>query len=172
MEQYGAPRALYTDLKERIQAENHASRAVLDQVPAGEFRRMCQKLGVRSSPLVRRSQGASKRVHGVHQDRLIKKLRKKGISSYEAANQYPEREVPRGAQSAFCRRSRRTGEFITGASRPAVELCHIFRLEPERAIGNDWRSVIKAVICNCGLRRNAVDRRKAKLWYAKGKESA
>jgi hypothetical protein len=62
-------------------------------------------------------------------------------------------------------------DLSPAASRPALELCHTFRLEPEREIDNDWRSV-KAVICNCGLGRNAVDRRKAKLWYAKGKESA
>jgi hypothetical protein len=32
------------------------------------------------------------RNHGTHQDRLIKKLRRKQIASYEAANQYMEKE--------------------------------------------------------------------------------
>jgi len=38
------------------------------------------------------AKGRVERIHGVHQDRLIKKLRRKGIDSYEAANQYLEQE--------------------------------------------------------------------------------
>jgi hypothetical protein len=34
------------------------------------------------------SERASGAVHGVHQDRLIKKLRRKKIASYEGANEY------------------------------------------------------------------------------------
>src|SRR5258708_19542707 len=58
-----------------------------------QFGRMCQKLGIRiiaaSSP---QAKGRVERQHGVHQDRLIKKLRRKKIASYEAANQYLEQE--------------------------------------------------------------------------------
>lgn len=62
-------------------------------VPVTQFGRMCQKLGIRilaaSSP---EAKGRVERKHGTHQDRLIKKLRRKGIDSYEAANQYLEEE--------------------------------------------------------------------------------
>jgi hypothetical protein len=59
------------------------------QVPATQFGRTCQKLGIKiiaaSSP---QAKGRVERTHGVHQDRLIKKLRRKKIASYQAANQY------------------------------------------------------------------------------------
>jgi hypothetical protein len=38
------------------------------------------------------SKGRVERIHGVHQDRLIKKMRRKKIASYEAANQYLEKQ--------------------------------------------------------------------------------
>src|SRR5690242_5392794 len=54
---------------------------------------MCQKLGIRimaaSSP---QAKGRVERNHGIHQDRLIKKLRRKGIASYRAANEFLEKE--------------------------------------------------------------------------------
>jgi hypothetical protein len=41
---------------------------------------------------VETSKGGVERIHGAHQDRLIKKLRRKKIDSSEAANQYLEKE--------------------------------------------------------------------------------
>jgi transposase len=89
IEQYGIPQALYTDWKNvyvrpATEAEKEAGRAPLTQ-----FGRMCAKLGIRiiaaSSP---QAKGRVERNHGTHQDRLIKKLRRKNICSYEAANQF------------------------------------------------------------------------------------
>jgi hypothetical protein len=55
---------------------------------------MCQKLGIRimaaSSP---QAKGRVERNRGIHQDRMIKKLRRKGIASYEAANQFLKKGV-------------------------------------------------------------------------------
>jgi hypothetical protein len=63
------------------------------KIPVTQFGRMCQKLGIRiiaaSTP---QAKGRVERNHGTHQDRLIKKLRRKGIASYEAANEYLEKE--------------------------------------------------------------------------------
>ena len=53
------------------------------------YGRMCGKLGMEliaaSSP---QAKGRVERVHGTHQDGLVKKLRRKGIVSHEAANVY------------------------------------------------------------------------------------
>jgi hypothetical protein len=77
------------------------------------------------------------RIHGVHQDRLIKKLRRKKIESHEAANEYLEKEY-------LLEHNRR---FVRAAAKPedhhrrkptARELGEIFRLETERTIANDW----------------------------------
>lgn len=63
------------------------------KVPLTQFGRMCQKLDIQiiaaSSP---QAKGRVERIHGVHQDRFIKKLRRKKIANYEAANEYLERE--------------------------------------------------------------------------------
>jgi hypothetical protein len=52
---------------------------------------MCQKLGIRiiaaSSP---QAKGRVERVHGTHQDRLVKKLRLAAIANYSDANQFLE----------------------------------------------------------------------------------
>jgi hypothetical protein len=91
IELHGVPRALYTDWK------NVYVRAATEQeqragtVPLTQFGRMCQKLGIRiiaaSSP---QAKGRVERAHGTHQDRLIKKLRLRGIANYEQANRFLE----------------------------------------------------------------------------------
>jgi hypothetical protein len=52
-----------------------------------QFGRMCGKLGIRiiaaSSP---QAKGRVERVHGTHQDRLVKKLRLAGVAGYDDAN--------------------------------------------------------------------------------------
>src|SRR5262249_57469251 len=63
------------------------------KVPFTQFGRMCEKLGIgiiaASSP---QAKGRIERANGVHQDRLIKKMRRKKIASYEAANQYLQKQ--------------------------------------------------------------------------------
>src|SRR5439155_1641132 len=54
-----------------------------------QFGQMCAKLGIRiiaaSSP---QAKGRVERVHGTHQDRLVKKLRLATVSNYDDANAY------------------------------------------------------------------------------------
>jgi hypothetical protein len=90
---YGVPRALYTDWKNVYKRKATPAEQLQGKVPVTQFGRMCQKLGIRilaaSSP---QAKGRVERTHGVHQDRLIKKLRRKKIASYEAANEYLEKQ--------------------------------------------------------------------------------
>ena len=103
IEKYGVPRALYTDWKNLYKRKATPAEQLRGEVPATQFGRMCQRLGIRiiaaSSP---QAKGRVERIHGVHQDRLIKKLRRKKIDSYEAANQYLEKEISAGTQPPFC----------------------------------------------------------------------
>jgi hypothetical protein len=99
---------------------------------------MCQKLGIRiiaaSTP---QAKGRVERVHGVHQDRLTKKLRRQGIASYEAANQYLQEKYLAEHNHRFAREAAEPEDYHR--RKPAAwELRQIFRLETERAIGNDW----------------------------------
>jgi hypothetical protein len=99
---------------------------------------MCQKLGIRilaaSSP---QAKGGVERIHGVHQDRLIKKLRGKGIDSYAAANEYLEKEYLREHNRRFTRPAAKPEDYH-GRKPTARELRQIFRIETERTISNDW----------------------------------
>lgn len=91
IELHGVPRALYTDWK-NVYVRTATEREQRDgTAPVTQFGRMCQKLGIRiiaaSSP---QAKGRVERNHGTHQDRLIKKLRLRGIASYEEANRFLE----------------------------------------------------------------------------------
>src|SRR5215470_1844435 len=77
------------------------------------------------------------RMHGTHQDRLVKKLRRKQIISHEAANVYLQREYLPEHNVRFARVAARPEDYHRRAPR-AAELDRIFRLESERTIGNDW----------------------------------
>jgi len=57
-----------------------------------QFGRMCRKLNIRIIASSPQAKGRVERNHGTHQDRLIKKMRRKAIASYEAANQFLENE--------------------------------------------------------------------------------
>jgi hypothetical protein len=43
--------------------------------------------------LTTQAKGRVERIHGVHQDRLIKKRRRKKIDSYEATNEYLKKNI-------------------------------------------------------------------------------
>jgi transposase len=93
IERYGVPLGLYVDWKNLYKRAATAQERLRGVEPITQFGRMCAKLGIEliaaSSP---QAKGRVERVHGTHQDRLVKKLRRKEIVSHEAANVYLERE--------------------------------------------------------------------------------
>ena len=135
---YGVPRALYTDWKNVYRRKATPGELLRGEVPVTQFGRMCQKLGIRiiaaSSP---QAKGRVERNHGTHQDRMIKKLRRKKIDSYAAANQYLEQEYLPEHNRRFARPAARTEDYH-GRKPSGRELRQIFRLETERSISNDW----------------------------------
>ena len=77
------------------------------------------------------------RNNGVHQDRLVKKLRRQGIASYEAANEYMEGEYLAEHNRRFAREAARAENYHVRAP-SAAKLREVFRLETQRWISNDW----------------------------------
>ena len=138
IEKYGVPRGLYTDWKNVYKRKATPAEQLRGEVPATQFGRMCQRLGIRiiaaSSP---QAKGRVERIHGVHQDRLIKKLRRKKIDRYAAANQYLEKEYLPEHNRRFARPAAKPEDYH-GRKPTARELRQIFRLETERTISNDW----------------------------------
>src|SRR5438445_74802 len=81
------PRALYTDWKNVYVRLPNVQERLRGEAAVTQFGQMCAKLGIRiiaaSSP---QAKGRVERVHGTHQDRLVKKLRLATVSNYDDAN--------------------------------------------------------------------------------------
>jgi transposase len=135
---YGVPRALYTDWKNVYRRKATPGEQLRGEVAVTQFGRMCQKLGIEiiaaSSP---QAKGRVERNHGTHQDRLIKKLRRRGIASHAAANQYLEEEYLPQHNRRFARPPAQPQDYH-GRKPSARELRQIFRLETMRSLSNDW----------------------------------
>ena len=135
---YGVPRALYTDWKNVYKREPTEKERLRGKAPTTQFGRMCERLEIRiiaaSSP---QAKGRVERNNGVHQDRLVKKLRRQGIQSYEATNAYLEGEYLTEHNRRFARTAARAENYHVRAP-SAAKLREVFRLETERWISNDW----------------------------------
>lgn len=138
IERYGVPLTLYVDWKNLYKRKATPKEWLRGEEPITQFGRMCAKLGIEliaaSSP---QAKGRVERVHGTHQDRLVKKLRRKQISSHAPANVYLERDYLPEHNRRFARVAAKPEDYHRRAPR-AIELDRIFRLERERTISEDW----------------------------------
>jgi transposase len=138
IERYGVPQSVYVDWKNLYKRVATPREQLRGQEPVTQFGRMCARLGMEviaaGSP---QAKGRVERQHGTHQDRLVKKLRRKEITSHQAANLYLEREYLVEHNRRFARAAAKTEDYHRRAPR-AAELDRIFRLEHERTISNDW----------------------------------
>jgi transposase len=138
MEKYGVPRALYTDWKNVYVREPTAKEILHGKPGLTQFGRMCERLGIRiiaaGSP---QAKGRVERNHGTHQDRLVKKLRRKKIATHQAVNQYLEQEYCDDHNRRFAVDAASEVDYHLPAP-GARQLREIFRLETERTLGNDW----------------------------------
>jgi transposase len=138
IERYGVPLALYVDWKNLYKRPATPGERLRGEEPKTQFGRMCAKLDIEviaaSSP---QAKGRVERIHGIHQDRLVKKLRRKQISNHEHANVYLARDYLPEHNRRFARAAAKPEDFHRRAPR-AAELDGIFRLESERTISDDW----------------------------------
>jgi hypothetical protein len=136
--QHGIPRALYTDWKNvYVRRPNQEERETGDE-PLTQFGRMCAGLGIKiipaSSP---QAKGRIERNHGTHQDRLVKKLRRKGIGDLAAANVFLETEYWGEHNRRFAQAPASADDFHVTAPRAQL-LDQVFRLQETRTVTNDW----------------------------------
>jgi hypothetical protein len=93
IEKNGVPQALYVDWKNLYKRAPTQREQLRGEEPVTQFGRMCEKLGIKiiaaGSP---QAKGRVERNHGTHQDRLIKKMRRKKIRTHEQANVYWQQE--------------------------------------------------------------------------------
>ena len=138
IERYGVPLALYVDWKNLYRRPATPGERLRGEEPITQFGRMCAKLGIEviaaNSP---QAKGRVERQHGTHQDRLVKKLRRKQITSHAQANVYLETEYLPEHNRRFARAAARPEDYHRRAP-SAAALDRVFRLETERTISNDW----------------------------------
>jgi transposase len=138
IERYGIPRALYTDWKNVYVRRPNQEERDTGAEPLTQFGRMCATLGIKiipaSSP---QAKGRIERNHGTHQDRLVKKLRRKGIADVEAANAFLDAAYWADHNQRFAQAPASADDFHVAVPR-GLRLDQVFRLEETRTVSNDW----------------------------------
>lgn len=138
IEKHGVPQALYVDWKNVYKRAATGREQLRGEEPVTQFGRMCEKLGIEiiaaGSP---QAKGRVERNHGTHQDRLIKKMRRKKIRTHEQVNEYLQQEyLPEHNERFRCAAAEREDYHREAPS--AEKLGEVFRLESERILSNDW----------------------------------
>ena len=135
---YGIPRALYTDWKNVYLRAPTATERARGEPAMTQFGRLCAKLGIAvigaASP---QAKGRVERGHGTHQDRLIKKLRLRGIGDVAAANAYVEREYLPAHNARFTVAPASAVDHHRPRGHVRRGEADVFCLEATRVVGND-----------------------------------
>ena len=138
IERFGIPQALYTDWKNVYVRVANAAERVTGAEPLTQFGRMCATLGIQiipaSSP---QAKGRIERNHGTQQDRLVKKLRRRGIADLVTANTFLETDYWADHNARFARAPASADDFHVTRPR-GLRLATVFRLEEDRTVSNDW----------------------------------
>jgi hypothetical protein len=135
---YGVPAALYADWKNVYQRAPTTNELARGDVPLTQFGRMCAKLDITligaASP---QAKGRVERGHGTHQDRLIKKLRLKGIADVAAANAYVTTAYEAAHNARFAIAPASAVDYHRPRDRHRWADVDVFCLESPRVVGND-----------------------------------
>ncbi len=106
--------------------------------PLTQFGRMCAALEIQiipaSSP---QAKGRIERNHGTQQDRLVKKLRRRGVVNVRTANTFLEAEYWADHNARFAIAPTSADDFHVARPR-GLRLDTVFQLEEERTVSNDW----------------------------------
>ena len=138
IEAHGVPLALYTDWKNVYMREPTAKELLRGEVAVTQFGAMCGRLGIRIMAAgSAQAKGRVERNHGTHQDRLIKKMRRKKIATHAAANQFLKTEYLAEHNRRFAVAAARAEDYHRAAPRKK-QLDEVFHKETERTIGQDW----------------------------------
>ena len=127
--------------------------AARGEAPVTQFGRMCHKLGIAligaASP---QAKGRVERGHGTHQDRLIKKLRLRGLADCAAANAFVEQEYLPAHNARFAVAPASPVDYHRPRHWQPWGDGDVFCLESVRSVGNDY-------VVQYGKRALQLDRR-------------
>jgi hypothetical protein len=137
---YGIPQALYTDRKNIFITDREPTdeEVFLGQEPLTDFGRACKKLGIRiitaHSP---QAKGRVERNHGIYQDRLVKQMAVRDITSIEEANTYLAGGFVEDLNAKFARQAPDPLDAHCPVPK-GLDLAHVFCWEETRTVANDW----------------------------------
>jgi len=140
IERWGVPTALYTDKKSVFVTDREPTleEQLSGEAPLTAFGQACKKLGISiitaHSP---QAKGRVERKHGVFQDRLVKELRLRRITTLEGANKLLSNGFVEGLNAKFAQPPLESRDYHRPAG-PGVKLQEIFSLETVRTLQNDW----------------------------------
>ena len=140
IERYGIPKALYTDKKNVFVTNRDPTieEQLAGQEPLTAFGRACDKLGIdivtAHSP---QAKGRVERSHGVYQDRLVKELALRRITTIKGANNLLANGFVKDLNAKFEREPRIKTDFHEPVPK-AIDLAHVFCFEQTRQVQNDW----------------------------------
>lgn len=138
IEKYGVPRALYTDWKNVYKRQPTSAEEAAGEAGHTHFGRMCAKLGIKIiAAATPQAKGRVERSNGTQQDRLIKKMRLRGIGDDAAANAYVE-SVYLPAYNAYYTVAPASAVDYHLPRNPEVRDEDVFCLEHARTVGNDF----------------------------------
>ncbi len=140
VEIYGIPKALYTDKKNVFVTgrEPTMEEQLADEAPMTAFGKACAKLDIEiitaHSP---QAKGRVERNHGVYQDRFVKELALRGITTLATANKALENGFSDELNEKFAKAPIADEDFHRPVL-PGLALEDVFCIEQERRVGNDW----------------------------------
>ncbi len=169
IKKYGVPQALYVDWKNLYKRAPTEREQLRGEEPVTQFGRMCEKLGITiiaaGSP---QAKGRVESNHGTHQDRLIKKMRRKKIGTHERRTYIYSRNICRSTTGDFGMWQRR-GRTITAKHR-AWRSCGKssgWRANGSSATTGWCDTTIGCFRCRC--RVGSAHRRKGRWWSVSGR---
>jgi transposase len=140
VERYGLPRSLYVDRDSIYETtrDSTVDEALSSKSAMTQFGRAMEELGVRlilaQSP---QAKGRVERRHAVFQDRLVKVMRLKKISTLTVANQFLDEEYLDELNERFTVPAREKADVHRRVGR-AVKLEHVLSFQEQRVVQNDW----------------------------------
>lgn len=140
IDRFGIPGSIYVDRKNIFASPEKAPSSIEDanNEDLTQFARACKELGIKiilaRSP---QAKGRIERSNGVYQNRLVKELRLKGISKFDAANKLLYRaEFQDKLNRKFSVAPRDPVDYHRSAK--GYDLPSIFCIQQQRSITKDW----------------------------------
>jgi len=140
IECYGIPQAIYVDKKSVYVAlrEPTLEEQLANVEPRTAFGAACAKLGIEliaaHSP---QAKGRIERTHGVYQDRFVKELALRRITTLATANKLLQNGFTEELNTKFARAPVRTADFHRPIPK-GLDLADVFCFEQWRTVQNDW----------------------------------